>query len=154
MGPTEHDHDQRDQIERTVADTGCDPLPPGRIPRQSRRGIDRAPDQAKRDQNEQEVAYIGVDRTVEETIRPRRDVVHPPAICQHADDGEANNPVKGASDAAPARSRIPYHSLSRSFEFVLTTLKRWFSSCPIWQLPLRTYAKPELFPMPIDRKSN
>src|ERR1700722_4305285 len=123
MGPTEHDHNKRDQIECTVADTGCDPLPHGRIHRQSRRGIDGAPDQAKRDQNEQEITDIGVDRTVEETIRPRRNVVHPPAERQHPDDGETENPVKRPRDAAPARSRIPYHSSSRRFEFALLTSK-------------------------------
>src|ERR1700733_254758 len=154
MRPAEHDHNERGQVKRAVADRGRNPVPARRIGRQGRRGVECAPDQAKRDEDKQHIANIGMDRPVEEKIRPRRDVVHPPAICQHADDGEANNPVKAASDAAPARSRIPYHSLSRSFEFVLTTLKRWFSSCPIWQLPLRTYAKPELFPMPIDRKSN
>src|SRR5271163_252857 len=123
MRPTEHDHDEGDQIKQAVVGVGCDPLPPRCIRRQARRGVDGAPDQAKRDEDQQQVADIGMDRTVEETIRPRRDVVHPPAVCQHADDGEANNPVKGASDAAPARSRIPYHSLSHRFEFVLLTSK-------------------------------
>src|SRR5579863_2148576 len=153
MRPAEYDHDERGQVKRAVADRSRNPVPARRIGRQGRRGVDRAPDQAKRDEDKQQVADIGMDRTIEKAIRPGRDVVHPPAICQHADDGEANNPVKDASDAAPARSRIPYHSLSRRFEFVLTTLK-WWSSCPIWQRSFRTYAKPELFPMPINRKSN
>src|ERR1700722_14650936 len=123
MGPTEHDDDERDQIECTVADTGCDPSPQGRIRRQSRRGIDGAPDQAKRDQNEQEKTDIGGVQREEKRIRPRRDVVHPPPVCQHPDDGQAENPVKRPRDAAPARSRIPYHSSSRRFEFALLTSK-------------------------------
>ena len=65
-----------------------------------------APDQAEHHQQQHEIADIGMDRTVEEPVRPGRNVVHPPAKGEHADDDETEAPVKPARQPAPARRRI------------------------------------------------
>jgi hypothetical protein len=36
-------------------------------------------------------------------------MVHPPAKCDHADDREAENPVKQPRDTSPTRNRISHH---------------------------------------------
>src|SRR5205814_2006088 len=68
-----------------------------------------APDQTEHRQEQHRVADIGMDRAVEKAVRPRRDVIHPRAIGDHADDRDTENPVEGARDIAPARRGISDH---------------------------------------------
>src|ERR1700674_1885537 len=81
--------------------------------------INTSPDQAKHREQQYRVADIGVDRAMKETIRPRRNMIHPPSIGQHADDGDTQNPVKPSRHAAPARRRISNHILHSLSGFLL-----------------------------------
>ncbi len=98
--------------------------------RQRRHRIEPTPDQTGNHQQQHNVADVGMDRAMEEAVRPRRDVIHPPAVGQHADDGEAEAPVKQAGDAAPATVGIADHALVKgsfslpSHDFTATTRRR------------------------------
>src|ERR1700726_2440835 len=94
-----------------MADARREPLPRRCIWWQRRRRIHTSPAQAKHREQQYHVADIGMDRAMEETIRPRRDMIHPPAIGQHAEDDDTQNPVKPSRNAAPARRRISNHIL-------------------------------------------
>ncbi|KWV60585.1 hypothetical protein AS156_28140 [Bradyrhizobium macuxiense] len=112
MRPAQHRHQDGDGIERDMAEAGRDPLPAGRLGRQLGCRVEAAPQQPQHSEEQHQIADIGVDRTVEQAVRPRREVVHPPAIGQHADDGDAEHPVERAGERTPACGSITDHGRS------------------------------------------
>jgi hypothetical protein len=96
-----------------MADTSREPLPSRRIGRQRGHRIDAAPDQPDHHQQQHDIADIGVDRAMEKPVRPRRKVVHPPAIGEHADDDKAEAPMKQPGNAPPALAGISDHERTR-----------------------------------------
>src|SRR5438552_45932 len=101
MCPAQQRHQHRETVERAVADMCCKTLPPRRAGRECRSWMKKPPEQPHRHQQQQRIADIGVDRAIKEAIGTRWNMVHPPAIGDHADDGETETPVQCAGYSTP-----------------------------------------------------
>src|SRR6266568_2650900 len=101
MCPAQQRHQHRETVKRAVADTRRETLPARGVQRQCRNRMKKPPEQPQRHQQRQRIADIGVDRAIEEAIGTCRNMVHPPAIGDHADDGEAETPVQCAGYSTP-----------------------------------------------------